>query len=268
MLHHNGFLPGSTSAAPVNSIDSGIAAGKPDSLTSRTTLTPSIGTLDDVFCMYPEAKSVFLDAVHAANLDNGISGKGTVFHVRKERLLILLHLLKTYKDLNPRRTISLRDAVLDNKDSQKALRLLKTFSNGEKTARRSVFWKDREEALWSDAIDYATSLSDSRFLSYVKTFPTTNLLHDAAAKCEEAAYDCLTAQLKSLVFGISQKILSIQREDRDKQVKYEVKNEEENELKVSRGEFVRKVEDLSRACSKSCVVQSSWVESLLHIAQA
>ena len=207
-----------------------------------------------MFSMYPEAKSVFLDAIQAANLDNGISGKGTVFHFRKERLLILLHLLKTYKDLNLRRTIYLRDAVLDNKDSQKALKLLKSFSKGEKAAWRSVLWKGREEALWRDAIDYSTSLSDSRFLSYVKTFPIASFLHDAAAKCEEAAYDCLRAQLNSLVFGISQKILSIQREDRDKQVKCEVDNEEEKELKVSRSEFVRKVEDLSRARSKSCVV--------------
>lgn len=162
---------------------------------------------------------MFLDAIHAANLDNGISCKGTVFHLRKERLLILLHLLKTYKNLNSRQAISLRDAVLDRKDNQKALKLLKSFLKEEKTALRSVSRNGREEALWRAALDSATSLSDSRFLSYVKIFPTTNLLHDAATKCEEAAYDCLRAQLKSLVFDIGQKILSIQREEREKKSK-------------------------------------------------
>ena len=259
MLSRDGFHPGSTFAAPVKSVDSGTATGKLDSLTSSTIITQRIGPLDDVFSIYPEAKSAFMDAIHDANLDKGISGKGAAvadFHFRKERLLILLHLLKTYKDLDARQTLSLRDGVLESKDNQKALELLKSFkfAKGEKTAARLVIEKrmpSKEERLWRDANAYASSLSDSLFLPYLKTFPDANFLHDAAVKCEEAAYTCLRTQLYSLVSGISQKILSIQEGERNKQVKRKVKNEEEKELGVSRVEFIQKTEDLCRERSKS-----------------
>ena len=251
MLRRDRFSPGSTSGAPVNSIrvDSGEPAGKPDNIISSTILTRSIGTLDDVFSVYPKAEPTFLDAMSDANFDNGI--KGPDFRFRKERLLILLHLLKSYPKLNSQQTLSLRDAVLNNKDNQKALKLLRSFAKG-KITWHAVFWQGteavlpNEEAIWRDANNYASSLSDSRFLSYVQTFPDANYLHDAAVKCKEAAYTCLRTQLDSLVSRISQKILSSQEEERNKQVACEVNNDEEKELKVSRAEFVQKVEDLCR----------------------
>jgi hypothetical protein len=220
-------------------------------------LTRCKGTLHDLFSVYPDAESAFLGSIHAANLDKGISGRGTVFHFRKERLLILLHLLKTYTDLDMKQSISLRDAVLDNKDNQNALKLLKSFSKGEKTKWYSVFWKGRdvvltkEDAMWRNANGYASSISDARFLSYLKTIPDANFLHNASVKCEESAYTDLRTQLDSLVSGISQTIFSIQEEKCNCQLKTEIKNEEEKELKVSRVEFVRKIEDLSRERSKS-----------------
>ena len=246
MLSRNGFPPRSS--------DSGEAAGKSDSLTSCTIPTRSTGTLDDVFSIYPKMEPTFLDAMRDANFDNGI--KGPDFRFRKERLLILLHLVKSYPRLNSQQIISLRDAVLNNKDIQKAKKLLRSFAKG-KTIWRAVFWKGKEavvtneEAIWRDANNYASSLPDSRFLSYVKTFPNANYLHDAAVKCKDAAYTCLRTQLDCLVSGISQKMLSTQEEECNKQVIWEVNNAEEKELKVYRGGFVRKVEDLSRARSKS-----------------
>jgi hypothetical protein len=66
-------------------------------------------------------------------------------------------------------------------------------------------------AMWREAHNYATSISDLRFLSYLKTISVANFLHDAAVKCEETAYGCLTMQLDSLVPVISQQILSIQK---------------------------------------------------------
>ena len=251
VLRRDRFSPGSTSGAPVNSIrvDSGEPAGKPDNIISGTILTRSIGTLDDVFSIYPDAESTFLDAMKDANFENGI--KGPDFHFRKERFLILLHLIKSYPKLDKQRILSLRDAILDNKNNQKALKLLRSFAKGKATWR-AVVWKGKEtvlpneEALWRDANNYASSLSDSRFLSYVKTFPDTNYLHNAGVKCEEAAYTCLRTHLDSLVSRISQKILSIQEEECNKQVTCEVNNDEDKELQVSRANFVQKVEDLCR----------------------
>jgi hypothetical protein len=110
-----------------------------------------------------------------------------------------------------------------------------------------------EEALWRDASHYAASITDSSFLEYVKTVSAKNYLHAATVECEKAAYTCLRAQLNSSVSGISQKIHSIQEELEEKkdQVTCEVRNEEEKELKVSRTEFVQKIEELSRERSKS-----------------
>lgn len=227
----------------------------PTNLTSRTILTLGIGTLYDVFSIYQGANTTFLDAMSPENIDNGI--KGTDFHSKKERLLTLLHLLDYYPNLTTQQIRSLSGAVLDNKDNKFALKLLKSFSKGEKTDRHSVFWrgKDRvlseEEAMWKNANDYALSLSYSRFLSYVAQFPAAHYLHDAVVKSEEAAYTCLRTYLDSQVAAISQKILPIRKEEREEQVRREVENEEQEELKASRLEFVRKIEDLCRERSES-----------------
>jgi hypothetical protein len=58
-------------------------------------------------------------------------------------------------------------------------------------------------------------------------------------------------QLDSLVPGLNQQILSIQKEQCEKEVQREVKNQAERELKVSRVEFVRRVEGLCRERSRS-----------------
>ncbi|KAI9431439.1 hypothetical protein BJY52DRAFT_1423126, partial [Lactarius psammicola] len=214
MLQHDGFSSASTSAAPVNSIDSGEVA-----------------------------VSIFRRSILAANFDKGVKGKD--FQYRKERMLILLYLFKNYQDLNAHQARSLCDAILFNWDRQKTLKLLKSFAKGEKSLLYSVFWKGREavvskeEAMWRDANNYATSISDARFLSYVKTFTDAHILHDAAVECEQAAYDCLTTQLDSLI------------EECDKQVQREVKNEEEKELKISRVEFVQQIGYLSKEHSRS-----------------
>ena len=80
---------------------------------------------------------------------------------------------------------------------------------------------------------------------------------NAAVECE-TAYHCFTTQLDSMVSGVSQQILSIQKDGCDTQLQREVKSEKEKELKVSRVEFVRKIEDLCRERSRSCVVYSSF----------
>ena len=204
---------------------------------------------------------MFRGSIRAANLDKGI--KGTDFQFKKERILIFYYLLENYKGLNAKQTQSLGDAVLVSRDKQKTLGLLKSYSKEDKVGWFSVILGgkravlSKEEAMWRNAYNYASSISDVRFLSYVKTIPATHFLHNAAVECEGTAYHCLTTQLDSLVSGISQQILSIQKDECDTQIQREVKSEEEKELKVSRVEFVRKIEDLCRERSRSCVVYSS-----------
>ncbi len=252
----------SSDSSPSKSVDSGEAAGKPDCPRTSVILTRRIGTLQDLFSIYPKVESTFRGSIRAATLDKGI--KTTDFQLKKERMLILRYLLKNYPNLTANQTRSLGDAVLFGKDKQKTLDLLKDFSKGEKSGwfsvpSVSVPWGNRkpvlpkEEAMWRAAYNSATTISDPRFLSYIKSIPVGQFLHDAAvkSKCEETAYDALTTQLDSMVSGISQQILSTQKEQCDRQVQREVKSEEEKELKASRAEFVQQIEELCRERSRS-----------------
>lgn len=204
---------------------------------------------------YPGAESAFLDLIHAANLDSGIV-EGINFRFRKERLLIFVHLLQNCGDLNEVQTRSLRDAFLD-KDEQRVLKLLKSFVKGKYGKWFSVFWNGREAVLTKedkilrDANNDAMSTSDSNFLSYVMTVPPTSFLYDEAVECEKAAYTSLKTLLDSLVSEISRKVLLIQEKYASDQMKREVKLVKNEEKKVSREEFSRNIEGLSREQSKS-----------------
>lgn len=175
---------------------------------------------------------------------------------------MLYNLLENYKELDAQQTRCLADAVIVEKDKQKSLDLLKSFAKEDKGGY-SVIWNGRkvmlskEEAMWKSACDYAASISDLHFLSFIRTISVDDFLHDAAVECEVAAYHCLGMQLNSLVPGISQQILSIQKEQCEMELQREIKNETEQELKASRVKFVRQVEDLCRKRSRSYVTFSS-----------
>ena len=196
--------------------------------------------------------------MRAANLDKGI--KGPDFLSKKERTLILYNLLDNLKGLKEEQIRSLADAILAKRDKQKALSLLKSFTKEDKRWY-SVSWGasraqlSKEEAMWRNALYYASTVTDSVFLSHLKSkrqsIPVGDLAHDIAADCEKTAYECLTTQLDSLASGTSQQILSTQREELDRQVERELKSEADKELKASRAEFVRRIEDLCRERSRS-----------------
>jgi hypothetical protein len=91
------------------------------------------------------------------------------------------------------------------------------------------------------------SLQREQFLSKLDT-----------VEAEESAYACLAKRIESLVgSGIHQQILSILKEECNKQAQREVKSEEDEELRILRYDFVRQIEDLSRERSKSYVPISS-----------
>ncbi|KAH9023376.1 hypothetical protein EDB85DRAFT_2184321 [Lactarius pseudohatsudake] len=225
--------------------------------------------LQEILSIYPKAASTFHDSIRAANLDEGI--KGTDFQRKKERMLILYYLLENYGGLSASQTRALGDAVFVEWDKQKVLELLKSFEKEEQPGWFSVPVSSSsvrgqgckkaavrlliEEAMWRSANNYAASISDSRFLSYVETVSASDFLHEIAVECEETAYDCLTTQLDPLVSVICQQILSIRKKECDRQVEPEAKIEEEKELKVSRAELVQQIEDLCRERSRSCLTR-------------
>jgi hypothetical protein len=241
--------------------------------------------LNDLFHIYPKAAKIFRDIMRTANLDKGI--KSPEFQFRKERILILRYLLEHIHDLDKSQTQALVDAVLIRRDMPTILGLLKDFGKGDKgaslwdttkerlkssfgqgdeggssSAWRIVSWGSgsksskpitKEEEMWKDANNFASSVPDSRFLSQLKSDGFDECLRDAIVEAEETAYACLTTQIEALGAGISQQILSSQTGDYDKQVEREVNSEKDKELGVSRSDFVRQVEDFSRERSRSYV---------------
>jgi hypothetical protein len=239
-------------------------------------LMQHLDPLHDLFRIYPKTEQTFRGNIRAANLEKGI--KGTEFQIKKERILILYHLLENTDGLNRSQIRALADAVLKRRDKQAVLGLLKVakkedkdstsggYFNAAKDAAKglvkSTIWASkssktsREEAMWREANNFASSVSDSRFLQQLSTAPANEYLHDAAAETEETAYVYLGKLIESLVDGIGQQISSIQKAECDKQIEREINSEQDKELEILRSELVYQVEDLSRERSRSYVHHS------------
>ena len=109
--------------------------------------------------------------------------------------------------------------------------------------------------MWREANNFATSMSDSRFLSH-NTSPVDECLRDAVVEAEETAYTHLRKRVESLVDDIGQQFFAIQEAELDKQMLRELTSAEDKELGILRSEFVRQVENMSRERSRSYVHRS------------
>ena len=227
--------------------------------------------LHDLFRIYPKTEQTFRVIIRAANLDKGI--KGPEFQFKKERILIFYYLLENTDGLNRAQIRTLADAVLKHRDKQAVLGLLKVarkkdkgssifaypYLNAARGLETSTFGITRsskpskEEAMWRDANNFASSVPDWRFLQQLSSAPVDEYLHDATADTKETAYVCLRKLIKSLVDGIGQQIFSIQKAECDKQIEREINSEQDKELEILRSELVNQVEDLSRERSRSYV---------------
>jgi hypothetical protein len=114
----------------------------------------------------------------------------------------------------------------------------------------------KEEALWREAHNFVSLLSDYDFLQQLKTATLDECLRDPAMEAEGTAYACLTAQVNSLVAGFGQQILSMQKGECDKQIQREISSGEDRELGSLRADFVSQIEDLTRQRSRSYVLYS------------
>jgi len=187
----------------------------------------------------------------------------------------------------------LANAVLDRRDPQTVLGLLKDFGardNGDASASGGI-WKvakaakervttnyqtlkttlrfgdeggrgsrssrlTKEETMWRDANNATSSVSDSRFLIQLKDIATYECLRNATVEAEEAAYAYLPTVIETLVGGIGKQILMAQKQECDKQIEREVTSEGDREFGTLRSEFVRLIEDLSRERTSSYVPHS------------
>ena len=231
-------------------------------------LTWHLDPLRDLFRIIPKSEQTFRTIIRTANLEKGI--KGTEFQVKKERILILYRLLGSVSGLDKGQIRTLADAVLIRQDRRAALELLKVSRKADegivsgidfdaigsaKTYNRTnnVLFPTREERLWRDANNFASTISDSRFLSHrdLDNTPFEEYLRDAMVEAEETAHSYLRKLLKDLVDGIGQQIFSIQKAECDKQIQREITAEEDKKLGILRSKFVHQVQDLSRERSRS-----------------
>jgi hypothetical protein len=184
------------------------------------------------------------------------------FQSQKQRLLTLHYLLEHTEGLSASQIQSLADAVFGSQDRRKILTLLKDKGKTATSFFSSMFQRTnltKEETLWREAYNFATTqVSDSRFLSDFMN-PLNSCLYRATAEAEETAYAWLAKQIGPLESLIQRQILTIQKEECNKQAQREVKSEEDRELRRLRSDFVRQIEDLSRERSKSYVfISLAW----------
>ncbi|KAH9171596.1 hypothetical protein EDB89DRAFT_2243400, partial [Lactarius sanguifluus] len=106
---------------------------------------------------------------------------------------------------------TLADAILKQKDEKTTLAYLEEFKMEDKgiISRILGFFRSasEQEELWQIAKNRARSISDSQFLSELKTIPFDHYLHGTAVDVEETAYDILTKQVDTSVSAISRQIL-------------------------------------------------------------
>ncbi len=186
--------------------------------------------------------------------------RASEFRFKKKRMMFL-HLLNSDsqdgKGLSADLTRSVADAVLGQQDERSALAALETFAKDDKgifSWLPSLFRSSRDkEGLWENASRRALSVSDSQFLSELKTIPVGDYLHEAAIDVEGTAYRLLTKQVDTLVSGISRQILLTQKKECDKQVQRQVDTEEAGEVQMLWSKFVHQIRDVSTQRSTSYV---------------
>ena len=193
------------------------------------------------------------------------------FQFKKGRILVLYHLLENINGLDSSQVRTLADAVLIHRNNQAILGLLKVAEKDDKGSTSGGYFNaakervknslgigkgsksTREETMWREANNFATSVSDTRFLSELNTARVHECLRGAVAEVEETAFACLRNQVDSLVDGIGQQIFTTQKAECEKQIQREVTSGEEKELGVLRSGFVHQIEDLTRDRSRSYV---------------
>jgi hypothetical protein len=249
-------------------------------------LTLRLDPLHDLFRILPESEQTFRDYIRSANFEKGFGGIS--FQTKKKRILILYHLLKDLSGLDRDQIRILADAVLNQRDTHTiiVLGLLKVsrkedkgiigYINTKISANQTASalknnlrlpgkgsYPTKEEALWRDANDSASSVSDSRFFSLLSTASVDECLHEPITVAKEAAYHFLLGLINSLVDRIGQQVFTIQKEKYDKRIRRQVTSEEDKELVTLRSEFVYQVQDLSREHSQSYVHYSLGLWAIL-----
>ena len=220
--------------------------------------------LGGLFILYSTMEQALKNAIRDADIESSLAVP--TFQFKKQRIELLRHLHSDSRRTTGVSTDLIRhvaDAVLRQQDERGILMVLENFEMDERSikSRMKSFLRSstEEEELWLASGKRASSLSDSEFLSGLRTIPVDHYLHEAAIDIEEAAYAILARQVYNLTAGVVREtILSTQKNECCKQIQRENEIKEDEELKVLWSNFVRQVKDVSTQSSTLYVPCDFW----------
>ncbi|KAF8270147.1 hypothetical protein EI94DRAFT_1723596, partial [Lactarius quietus] len=200
-------------------------------------------------------EQTLMDAIRDANTESYLTVPEFQFKKKRLQFLRLLYLgSRGTTGVGTDQTLHVADAVLKQPDERSVLAVLETLAKDEKgiLSRLRGFFRSTtgEEGLWLGASKRASSISDSEFLSDLRTIPVGHYLHEAVTDVQRVAYALLAKQVDTLVTGICRQILLIQKKECDKNVQREVEIEKAREVQILWSNFVRQVKDVTAQRSR------------------
>ncbi|TFY77300.1 hypothetical protein EWM64_g6712 [Hericium alpestre] len=212
--------------------------------------------------IYPKVGAYFKEALQETKLD---TIKSTDFRAIKERLLVLYTLFRTHKSMSQSTRSELVSVVLNDGNFQNLSRVL----DGNPRAKGGVFvtiattmsyfWgsspdssKSETDALVKEARGVVFELSDAEFLrksAESKKQEDQPLIKSAVADITQIARDQLIKTLSGVHKKILHRTIFLQREECQKQLEREVKNEDALALHEARAAFLRQIAERSQAQS-------------------
>ena len=198
-----------------------------------------------------------MDAIRDASIGSCLAVPE--FQFKKKRVQFLRLLLSGspgISGVSTDQTRQVADAVLKQQDEKNTLAALETFAKDDKgflSRIKGFFRSSSAEEGWQSASKRASSISNSEFLSDLRSIPIDHYLHEAAIDAEGTAYTLLTKQVDALVSRVNAQILSRQRKECDKQVQLKVDIEVAQEIQALWSNFVRQVKDVSSQHATSYV---------------
>jgi hypothetical protein len=203
----------------------------------------------NLFILYPRMERALKDAIRAVDIEGFLTVPE--FQFKKKRVQLLRLLQSGSRHTTGLSTDLIRhvaDGVLRQQDERSILAFLETLPVDERgilsRMRGALRSSTGEEELWLAASKRASSLSDSGFLSDLRTIPVDNYLHEAAIDVEEAAYAILAREVDTLVAGTARETI-VARQDAlcTSSVKPQIKVRSFDRLRKERRERASRAQD-------------------------
>ena len=206
--------------------------------------------LSDIRVMYPAFESIFETHVRDAKFD-ALPMKAQAFRAHKLAIISLFHILDKYKHLGRDAQSALFQALVVERNYQKALNLLPRRSNRITRWVSSLWSDDREdEAFKYDMKRKAAQIPDSQFLRDLENTNDENL-QSAAQRAKTLAQRELSFSINEVVRTMTYDVLAMQKDLCGRQALLQVDNEEREILNTALVQFIREINKKSAKGQRS-----------------